>query len=145
MREIKVVLHRDGPLTREDYLILPSGESLLVCRASVLAGEADQQYWLALANEDVSADVTLAAVCAGLGTQAQDDRVLIVRRTGEGWAEAISRLRHDGDFAEAAAAIAAMRSSWGWDESSTIAVQIDGQAVETSARYDGEYWSVLVP
>ena len=145
LAEVKVVVATASNRVGNDVLALGRDRGLLVCRACVMATDADRHYLIGLPSNDPQRRISLAELNAALEFEAPGVIAVLVNASGEGWAEAEAAPRSARETVELAAVVTAVQSSWGWDESAVIAVSVGGYAVTAAARFDGDYWSVLVP
>ena len=87
-------------------------------------------------------DDALAAVERDLRLGWASDRLAFIREDRTGWARVT--WPRDTDREHAAAAVAVVKASGSWDESSPIVVEVEGQTFDVVTAFDGEVWQVTV-
>jgi len=132
------------PLGPDDFVAHPSGRLLQVCRATVGMADATQRVALVLPADADAAAIMLDSLGAILAEESVGTIVALLRETGEGWATVEVSRQHETRSLSVAAAAAVMQASWGWDESRTIVVAVNGIPIAVEPRFTGESWTVGV-
>lgn len=68
--------------------------------------------------------------------------ISVVANDSEGFCICSSELKANVAAFSAAAAVAVVKSSWGWDQSDPILVRINGNEIRVRPRFDGNCWTV---
>jgi hypothetical protein len=71
-----------------------------------------------------------------------DAIVSVVANDAEGFCICSSELKENVPAFSAAAAVAVVKSSWGWDESDPMLVRVNGNEIRVRPRYHGNCWTV---
>jgi hypothetical protein len=112
----------------------PQTTSVLVS----LEGLAPQQH-IAVWFDDQSSETR-----EGFRRQLKDSNpsaiVSVVTNDSEGSCDCTSEMNGSTDPFSIAAAVAVVKSSWGWDEADPILVRINGRPMPVRARYNGTAW-----
>lgn len=87
-------------------------------------------------------DDALAAVERDLRSGWASDRLAFIREDRTGYARVT--WPRGADREHAAAAVAVVKASGGWDESSPIVIEVEGQTFDVVAAFADEAWQVTV-
>jgi hypothetical protein len=129
-----------GPNSREGFAELPSGEHIQICRATV--GEEDAAQHIVLFLPAPFADpLTLDSLTPALSREPAGTVGALLRASAEGRATVEVLGEHSSCARQVAAVAAVMRASWGWDESPTIVVTVNGTPLDVAPRCIGDRWT----
>jgi len=139
MSVFTVRLLRTVPLGPEDFVTLPSGEVLQICRAAVDTADGVKSITLFLASD--AAPLTLNSLVTVLAAEASGTIGALVRTEADGRATVELAREHGAHTPAVAAATAVMRASWAWDESPTIIVTVNGATIPVAPRFTDDGWT----
>ena len=140
----KVTLAWSGSLSANDFVSVDRGQYLQVCRARVESSGRTERLLLGLATDSSSIVALKTALTRALALEAPATQAVLVTDSQEG--SAVAAIEGESEWLPlpVAAAVAVMRACWGWDESPTINVCVNGQTWESSPRYNGDQWTAVV-
>ena len=132
-----------GMVAAEDIVVLSSGESVRACRATVQRdGRKTRVTLLASMGGEWALDT---ASHAPLVEREPAGAIVVgVELNGEGSATVVGPHVPDGSIVDVAAAAGVNAASWGWDESATIHVTVNGTSLEVTPTYRAGAWFATV-
>jgi O-methyltransferase involved in polyketide biosynthesis len=139
-----VTLAWSGSVSAHDFVLVDGDQYLQVCRAGVESSGQTSRLLLGLARDSSSSEILKAALTRALASEAPGAQAVLVTESQEGSAVAMVEDESEWLAVQAAAEIGVVRTWWGWDESATIKVCINGHTWDSSPRYNGEQWTAVV-
>lgn len=143
MNKATVQLSDAGSHGRPEVVAHPSGQLLQICHATVRWADGNAGVALFLSAGTEAASLTPDSLATLMVGEPAGTIAVLVRDSSEGRATVELNSEDEPRALPVASAVAVMQASWGWDESPTIVVAVNGVSISVSPRFTGDRWTAL--
>ena len=144
MSTATVDLARMGPLGADDFVACANGTRLQVCRATVQSAQGAQRITLILLPSDDNSSPMFASYREVAAEEPPGTIPALVTHGLEEQSTVTIDPVHEPYACPIAAAVAVMRASWGWDESPSMRINVNGRRIAVVPHYSGAAWQTTI-
>jgi hypothetical protein len=139
-----VELARVGPLSAEDFVAYGSGARLQMCRATVHTAQGEHRIALVLLLPEHESPLVRPSIEELVSVESAGTIPALVAGGSCEQSLVTIGLEHEEHAPLVAAAVAVMRASWGWEETTPMRIRVNDRPMVVAPRYAGTTWETTI-